>query len=58
MKHNYDKRDVTFDKRYTEPLKYEGKPLEITTYEKPLALPIHSPFEVRTNFRPGRSSDA
>lgn len=44
MKHNYDKRDVTFDKRYSEPLKYEGKPLEITTYEKPLALPIHSPF--------------
>ena len=44
LKHNYDKRDVTFDKRYSEPLKYEGKPLEITTYDKPMALPIHSPF--------------
>ena len=41
----FDKREVTFDKRYAEPIKsYDGKPLEIKTYEKPLALPLHSPF--------------
>jgi len=50
LKHGYDKREVTFDKRYSEPVKYnepvkssyDDKPLEIKTYEKPLQL--HSPF--------------
>lgn len=41
----FDKREVTFDKRYTEGVKsYDGKPLEIKTYDKPLALPLHSPY--------------
>lgn len=44
VKHAYDKREVTFDKRqYSEPVKsYDTKPLEIKTYEKP--LPLHSAF--------------
>ena len=44
MKSGYgDKREVTFDKRYNEPVKtYDTKPLEIKTYEKP--LPLVSPF--------------
>jgi len=46
LKHNYDKREVTFDKRYNEQVKsYDGKPLEIKTYEKQHpTLPLHSPF--------------
>ena len=46
LKHNYDKREVTFDKRYNEQVKsYDGKPLEIKTYEKQHpSLPLHSTF--------------
>ena len=43
MKQSYDKRDITFDKRYQDQLKpYDPKPLN--SYEKPLALPLHSSF--------------
>jgi len=50
MKHNFDKRDITFDKRYQEPLKaYDSKPLEINSYDKPLSIPLHSPFGTMNN---------
>ena len=50
MKHNFDKRDITFDKRYQEPLKqYDSKPIELNSYEKPLNIPLHSPFGSMNN---------
>jgi len=50
LKHNFDKRDITFDKRYQEPLKqYDSKPLELNSYEKPLNIPLHSPFGSMNN---------
>ena len=48
LKHQqtFEAREVTFDKRYNDQVKsYDNSnPLEIKTYEKPLALPLHSPF--------------